>query len=123
MLRGISLTSQETTSLPHAFNLSASYHFDLILLVRYSPSSYQVIVVGLPYAMIVTPCNRPRPHSIFGLLCPKHMNIEILGTITLLVVLYGCETWSLTLRQEHTLTVLENRVLTRIFGPKGYEAM
>jgi hypothetical protein len=34
------------------------------------------------------------------------------------VVLYGCETWSLTLREEHRLRVLENRVLRRIFGPK-----
>ena len=34
------------------------------------------------------------------------------------VVLYGCETWSLTLREERRLTVFENRVLRRIFGPK-----
>jgi hypothetical protein len=34
------------------------------------------------------------------------------------MVLYGCETWSLTLREEHRLNVLENRVLRRIFGPK-----
>ena len=34
------------------------------------------------------------------------------------VVLYGCETWSLTLREEHRLRVFENKVLTRIFGPK-----
>jgi hypothetical protein len=34
------------------------------------------------------------------------------------VVLYGCETWSLTLREEHRLKVFENRVLRRIFGPK-----
>ena len=39
-------------------------------------------------------------------------------TITLPVVLYGCETWSLTLREEHRLRVFENRVLRRIFGPK-----
>jgi hypothetical protein len=32
--------------------------------------------------------------------------------------LYGCETWSLTLREEHRLRVFENRVVTRIFGPK-----
>jgi hypothetical protein len=35
------------------------------------------------------------------------------------VVLYGCETWSLILREEHRLRVVENRVLRRIFGPKG----
>jgi hypothetical protein len=37
------------------------------------------------------------------------------------VVLYGCETWSLTLREEHRLRVTENRVLRRIFGPKRDE--
>jgi hypothetical protein len=39
------------------------------------------------------------------------------------VVLYGCETWSLTLREEHRLRVFENRVLSRIFGPKREEVM
>jgi hypothetical protein len=34
------------------------------------------------------------------------------------VVLYGCETWSLTVKEEHKLRVYENRVLRRIFGPK-----
>ena len=37
------------------------------------------------------------------------------------VVLYGCESWSLTLREESRLSVFENRVLRRIFGPKRYE--
>jgi hypothetical protein len=37
------------------------------------------------------------------------------------VVLYGCETWSLTLREEHRLGMFENRVLRRIFGPKRDE--
>jgi hypothetical protein len=39
----------------------------------------------------------------------------------LAVVLYGCETWSLTLREEHRLREFENRVLRRIFGPKRDE--
>jgi hypothetical protein len=42
-------------------------------------------------------------------------------TIILPVVLYGCETWSVTLREEHRLRVFENRVLRRIFGPKRDE--
>ena len=42
-------------------------------------------------------------------------------TIILPVVLYGCETWSLTLREEHRLRVFEYRVLRRIFGPKRDE--
>jgi hypothetical protein len=37
------------------------------------------------------------------------------------VVLYGCETWSLILREEHRLRVFENRVVRRIFGPKRDE--
>jgi hypothetical protein len=43
-------------------------------------------------------------------------------TIILPVVLCGCETWSLTLREEHRLRVFENRVPRRIFGPKRGEA-
>jgi hypothetical protein len=46
----------------------------------------------------------------------KNSKIRIYKNIILLVVLYGCETWSLTLREEHRLRVFENRVLRRIFG-------
>jgi hypothetical protein len=45
----------------------------------------------------------------------------ICRTIILPVVLYGCETWSLTLREERRLRGFENRVLRRIFGPKWIE--
>jgi hypothetical protein len=45
------------------------------------------------------------------------VKIKIYKTIILPVVLYGCETWSLTLREEHRLKVFENKVLRRIFGP------
>jgi hypothetical protein len=48
---------------------------------------------------------------------------RIYETIILPVVLYGCETWSLTLRDEHRLRVFENRVLKRIFGPKRDEVI
>jgi len=41
--------------------------------------------------------------------------------IILPVVLYGCKTWSLTMMEERRLRVFENRVLRRIFGPKGDE--
>jgi hypothetical protein len=47
--------------------------------------------------------------------------IGIYKTTILPVVLYGRETWSLTLREEHTLRMFENRVLRRIFGPKRDE--
>ena len=46
---------------------------------------------------------------------------KICKTIILPVVLYGCETWSLTLREERKLRVFENMVLRRIFGPKRDE--
>ena len=48
----------------------------------------------------------------------KKLKIKIYRTIILPVVLYGCENWALTLREEHRLRVFENRVLRRIFGPK-----
>jgi hypothetical protein len=49
------------------------------------------------------------------------INIKIYKIVILPVVLYGCETWSLTLREEHKLRVSENKVLRRIFGPKKEE--
>ena len=61
-------------------------------------------------------------HSVQNLLSSsllsKNLKIKIYRTIILPVVLYGCETWSLTLREEHRLKVFENRVLRRIFRPK-----
>ena len=54
-------------------------------------------------------------------LLSKKLKIKIYRTITLPVVLYGCETWSLTLREERRLRVFENRVLRRVFGPKSDE--
>ena len=49
-------------------------------------------------------------------LLSKNLKIKIHGTVILPVVLYGCETWSLTLREERRLKVFENRVLRGIFG-------
>jgi hypothetical protein len=51
-------------------------------------------------------------------LLSKKLKITIHRIIILPVVLYGCETWSLTLRKESKLRVFEKRVLKRIFGPK-----
>jgi hypothetical protein len=48
--------------------------------------------------------------------CLKKVKIGIYKIINLPVVLYGCETWSLALREEHKVQVFENRVLRRIFG-------
>jgi hypothetical protein len=51
----------------------------------------------------------------------RNVKVKIYKPVILPVVLYGCETWSLTLREEHRLRVFENRVLRRIFGPKRDE--
>jgi len=51
-------------------------------------------------------------------LLSKYLKIKIYRTIILPFVLYGCETWSPTLREERRLRVFENRMLRRIFGPK-----
>ena len=51
----------------------------------------------------------------------KNLKIKMYRTVILPVVLYGCETWSLTFRDERRLSVFENRVLRRIFGPKRDE--
>jgi hypothetical protein len=56
-------------------------------------------------------------------LLSKNTNIKIYRTIILPVVLYGCETWSLTQREEHRPRLFENRVPRRIFGPKRDEVI
>jgi hypothetical protein len=66
-------------------------------------------------------------HSVQSLLpsrlLSRNVKVKIYKTIILPVVLYGCETWSLALRDGHRLRVFENRVLRRIFGPKRDEVM
>jgi hypothetical protein len=51
----------------------------------------------------------------------KNLKIKIYRNIILPVALYGCEAWSLTLREERRLKVFENRVLRGVFGPKRDE--
>jgi hypothetical protein len=61
-------------------------------------------------------------HSVQSLLSScllsGNVKVKIYKIIILPVILYGCETWSLTLREKHRLREFENRVLRRIFGPK-----
>jgi len=65
-------------------------------------------------------------HSVQNLLSSRllsrNIKIKTYRTIVLPIVLYGCETWSLTLWEEHSLRVFENRVLRRIFGSTRVEA-
>jgi hypothetical protein len=64
-------------------------------------------------------------HSIQSVLSSRllsrNVKVKIYKTIILPVVLYGCETWSLTLSEKHRLRVFENRFLRKIFGPKWAE--
>jgi hypothetical protein len=64
-------------------------------------------------------------YSVQNTLCSrlisKRLNSKIYKIVILPVALYGCETWSLTLREEHRLKVFENRVLRKIFGPEREE--
>jgi hypothetical protein len=53
-------------------------------------------------------------------LISKNLKFKMYKTVTLPVVLYGCKTWSFTLREEHRVRIFENRVL-RIYGPKREE--
>jgi hypothetical protein len=61
-----------------------------------------------------------RLNLLLSYLLSKNKKIRIYETIILPVVLYGCETWSLPLKEEHRMRVFENRVL-RIFGPERDE--
>jgi len=69
----------------------------------------------------VNACCHSVQNILFSRLLSKNLKMKIYVIIILPVVLYGCETWSLTLREERRLRVFENRVLRRIFGPEKYE--
>jgi hypothetical protein len=64
-------------------------------------------------------------HSVHSLLSSRllsgNLKVKIYKTVILPVAFYGCETWSVTLREKHRLRVFEKRVLRRIFGPKSDE--
>jgi len=66
-------------------------------------------------------CYHSAQNLLSSRLLSKNLKIKIYRTIILPVVLYGCETWSLTLREERKLRVFENMVLRRIFGTRRDE--
>jgi len=66
-------------------------------------------------------CCHSVQNFLFSSLLSKNLKIKIYRTIILPVVLYGCETGSLTLKEERRVWLFENRVLRRIFGPKRDE--
>ena len=66
-------------------------------------------------------CYHSVQNPLSSSLLSKKLKIKIYRTIILPVVLYGCETWSLTLGEGRRLRVFENRALRRVFGPKRDE--
>jgi len=66
-------------------------------------------------------CNHSVPNLLSSSLLSKNLKFKIHRTVILPVVVYGCETWPLTLREEQRLSVFENRVLRRVFGHKRAE--
>jgi hypothetical protein len=80
-------------------------HLEKMILYEYTRSSWKEVnrLLSLHYLTILY----------------QNVKVKIYKTIILPVVLYGCETWSLTLREENRLRVFEKRVLSRIFGPEG----
>jgi len=66
-------------------------------------------------------CYHSVQNVLFSGLLFKNIKIKKYRSLILPVVLYECETWSLTLREERRLRLFENRVLRRIFGPNGDE--
>jgi hypothetical protein len=66
-------------------------------------------------------CYHSVQHLLSSRLLSKNVKIRIYKTIILPVRLHGRETWSLTLREEHSLRVFDKRILRRVFGPKKDE--
>ena len=66
-------------------------------------------------------CHHPVQNLLSFSLLSKNVKFKVYRLIILPVVLYGCETWLLTLREERRLRVFENWVLSRIFGSKRDE--
>jgi len=66
-------------------------------------------------------CHHSVQNLLSSRLLSKNLKIKIYRTIILPLFLYGCETWSLTLREERRLRMCENRVLRKVFGPKRDE--
>jgi len=90
----------------------------LITGIKIDPSRFLVLIKRILDSLLNT--------TTFGVetssrLLSKNLKIKKYRTIILPGVLYGCETWSLTRREEKKLRVFEKRVLRRIFGPRRDE--
>ena len=78
-------------------------------------------VMVKPWLKLGNACYYSVQNPLSSSLLSKNLKIKLYRTIIFPVVLYGYETWSLTLREERGLRVFENRMLRRVFGPKRDE--
>jgi len=86
-----------------------------------SLGEYNVVLSGKSRFKSGNACDHSVQNLLSYNLLSKNVKIKIHRTVIVRFVLYGCETWSLTLREERRLRVSENRVLRRIFGSKRDE--
>jgi hypothetical protein len=99
--------------------------FNIGLQVKCQKYSVEVINYFYKSILHTIPINSGNAcyHSVQSLLSSRllsrNVKVKIYKTIILPVVLYGCETWSLTLREEHRLRVFENRVLREYWDQRG----
>ena len=115
----MSAGKQLPMSLTHFFRIcqsEKSWHATVILWVYYVGQEEIKSRLKLGNA-----CYYSVQNLFSSSLLSKKLKIKIYRTIILPVVLYGCATWSLTLRDARRLRVFENRVLRRVFGPKRDE--
>jgi hypothetical protein len=70
-----------------------------------------------------TACSHSVQSLLSSRLFSRNLKVKTIKNHNSTSFLYGCDTWSLTLREEHRLGVFENRVLRRIFGPERDEVM
>ena len=100
--------------------MSSNLKIDVNITTRISsnkaPATGHLIFV-LTSVLLLHSCYYSVQTLLSSRILSKNLKIIIYKTIVLPVVLYGCETWSLTLREESRLRVFENRILGRIFGP------
>jgi hypothetical protein len=90
--------------------------------IEYSPwNCGEVQIFGNDRLNSGNACNHSVQNLLPSCLLSETVEIIIYKSVTVPVVLYGCETWSLKLREEYALRIFENRVLKRISVPKMYE--
>ena len=115
-MQGIYSYIPETNYVTREYSVAA-----ILLLLSISPISS--LVQALLCLTSVCCTVHSAQNLLSSRLLSKNLKTKIYRTIILPVVLYGFETWSLTLREERELRVFENMVLRRIFGPRRDEVM